>query len=144
MRMTFGALALAASILPAAAPAPQVQTIYQSPPRQQIGAFAQDAGLVAWFEPNTKTCNRVYLLQIGHGITYHLPAQGPSDRNVTCRWAVPAGAPVGLALASATESGAVLWTLRESGSQALQFDYVLGAGVTDPNERRFEEVAHAH
>jgi hypothetical protein len=55
---------------------------------------------------------------------------------VTCRWDV--APPVNLALAGPD----VLWTLRQR-QATLPFDYVLGAGVKDPRERRFQEVAHA-
>jgi hypothetical protein len=44
--------------------------------------------------------------------------------------------PVQLALSGSS----VLWTLRENAP--LRFDYVLGAGVRDPAERRFQELAH--
>ena len=56
---------------------------------------------------------------------------------------MPADSPVGLALASNEGSPAALWTLHESASQALRFDYVLGATLANENERRFEQVAHA-
>jgi hypothetical protein len=143
MRMVLGALALAASIVPSAGPAPQVQTLYVSSPHHSIGAFAQDGGVVSWFEPDAKNCNLVYVLQVADGVKFRLPAQGASYRNVTCRWEVRAGSPVWLAVAADAGSPSVLWALHESASQALQFDYVLGAAVSNPNERRFQEVAHA-
>ena len=142
--MLLGALALAASIVHGYARAGQVQTLYTSPAHQRIQAFAQDGQLLAWFEPSTKTrvCNLVWVWQLGHA-KETLPAQGSAYHNVTCLWQVPAGSPVGLALASNGGSPEVLWTLRESASHVVKFDYVLGATLADPSERRFQQVAHA-
>jgi hypothetical protein len=138
-----GALALAASIVHSAGHAGQVQTLYQSPPHQAIGAFAEDRGVLAWFEPNAKRCNVVWVLQ---GVVRDpLPAQGGRYRNVTCHWQVRAGAPVGLAVASGAKTVSALWSLRESASRApFSFDYVVGAALSNRNERRFQEVAHAN
>jgi hypothetical protein len=142
MRMLLGALALAASIVHTATRAGQVETLYTSPPHQAIAAFAQDGNLVAWFAPGSAgACNEVWLWQLG-GAQQRLPAQGPTNRNVTCGWQVPPGAPVGLAVAENGGSPALLWTLHESAAQSLRFDYVLGATVADPTERRFQQVAH--
>jgi hypothetical protein len=144
MRMLLGALALAASILHTATHAGQVQTIYTSPAHRTIAAFAQDGDLVAWFAPKgSKGCNEVWLWQLGSA-RQPLPSQGPKYRNVTCGWHVPAGSPVGLAVSFNDGHPALLWTLHESAAQALKFDYVLGATVADPRERRFQEVAHAN
>ena len=54
MRMLFGALALAASILHTGNRAGQVETLYTSPAHRTIAAFAQDGGLVAWFAPDPR------------------------------------------------------------------------------------------
>jgi hypothetical protein len=142
MRMLLGAIALAASIVHPAARTGQVETLYTGPAHRTIAAFAQDGGLVAWFAPGSDTCNDVWLWQLGSA-QVHLPKQGSGYRNVTCGWQVPAGSPVGLAVASNGGSPALLWTLHESAAQSLRFDYVLGATVADPRERRFQEVAHA-
>jgi hypothetical protein len=143
MRMLVGALALAASFVHTAAQPGQVQTLYTSPVHQRIDAFAQDDGLVAWFTPGAaKTCNAVWVWELG-SIKQQLPAQGSAYHNVTCSWQVPPSSPVSLAVASNNGSPALLWTLHESASRAVKFDYVLGATVGDPNERRFQQVAHA-
>jgi hypothetical protein len=143
MRMLLGALALAASILHTGNRAGQVETLYTSPPHRTIAAFAQDGGLVAWFAPKaSKGCNEVWLWQLGSA-RQPLPREGAAYHNVTCGWQVPARSPVNLAVAGNGGSPALLWTLHESAAQALKFDYVLGATVADPRERRFQEVAHA-
>ena len=144
MRMLLGALALAASFVHADSRAGQVQTLYTSPAHQTIAAFAQDDGLVAWFAPGRQpACNAVWVWELA-GAKQHLPAQGASYHNVTCNWQIPPSSPVGLAVAGNNGSPALLWTLRESAAQSLRFDYVLGATVADPNERRFQEVTHAN
>ncbi|HEY5099549.1 MAG TPA: hypothetical protein VII54_05815 [Gaiellaceae bacterium] len=143
MRMLLGALALAASILHTGSRAGQVETLYTSPANRTIAAFAQDGGLVAWFAPRaSKGCNEVWLWQLGSA-RQPLPREGAAYHNVTCGWQVPAGSPVSLAVAGNGGSPALLWTLHESAAQAVRFDYVLGATVADPRERRFQEVAHA-
>jgi hypothetical protein len=131
------ALALAASVLHSGAAPARPQTLYQSPPKQQIVAFAQDGPFLAWFAPSAKTCNVVHVLALSNGGQVRLPDESTNAANVTCRWVVVP--PVQLALASAADN--VLWTLREPAP--VPFDYVLGAGVADPHERRFAEVAHA-
>src|SRR2546430_12670261 len=142
MRMLLGALALAASILHTATRAQQVQTIYTSPAHSTIAAFAQDANLVAWFAPRgAEGCNEVWLWQLGSA---RQPLPSKKSRNVTCGWQVPASSPVGLAVSFNDGHPALLWTLHEAAAQALKFDYVLGATVADPRERRFQEVAHAN
>jgi hypothetical protein len=142
MRMLLGALALAASLAHTATHAGQVQTLYTSPAHQRIDAFAQDDGLVAWFTPGVaKACNAVWVWELG-SVKQQLPAQGSRYHNVTCTWQVPADSPVGLAVAANGGSPALLWTLHEAASRAVKFDYVLGATVAGPNERRFQQVAH--
>ena len=144
MRTLLGALALAASILHVSARAGQVETLYTGPPHRTIAAFAQDDGLVAWFAPNPKGCNDVWVWQLGGAAQQHLPAEGSGYHNVTCSWQVPASSPVHLAVAENGGFPALLWSLHESAAQSLKFDYVLGATVQDPRERRFQEVAHAN
>lgn len=143
MRMLLGALALAASILHTGTRAGQVETLYTSPAHRAIAAFAQDGGLVAWFASSADEggCNEVWVWQLGGG-QQHLPAA--KFHNVTCNWQIPSGSPVGLAVAGNGGSPALLWTLHEAASKALRFDYVVGATVTDPVERRFQEIAHAN
>jgi hypothetical protein len=145
MRMLLGALALAASLLHTVTRAGQVETLYTSPAHRAIAAFAQDGDLVAWFAPSggEKGCNEVWVWQIGSA-QQHLPAEGPTSHNVTCDWQVPAGSPIDLAVAGNGGSPALLWTLHEAASKALRFDYVVGATVADPTERRFQEVGHAN
>ena len=143
--MLLGALALAASILHSVTRAGQVETLYTSPAHRVIAAFAQDGGLVAWFAPAAaeRQCNEIWVWQLGSA-QQHLPREGQSYHNVTCDWQVPEGSPVGLAVAGNAGSPALLWTLHEAAAQALRFDYVVGATVADPVERRFQEVAHAN
>jgi hypothetical protein len=136
MRTVLAALALAASGVHPAAAAPRLQTLYQLPPHQQVAAFAQDGAYVAWFAPSSKTCNVVHVLSLANGGQIRLPDESPNARNVTCRWEVVP--PVRLAMAEQADN--VLWTLREPAP--VPFDYVLGAGFTDPQERRFGEIAH--
>ena len=137
MRTVLAALVLAAGVHSAAAPS-RPQTLYLSPPHQQIAAFAQDGSYVAWLAPSRTGCNVVHVLALANGGQIRLPDESATARNVTCRWEVVQ--PVGLALAS--EADDVLWTLREPAP--LPFDYVLGAGFTDPQERRFGEIAHGN
>jgi hypothetical protein len=144
MRTLLGALALAASFLHTVTRAGQVETLYTSPAHRTIAAFAQDGNLVAWFSPaaGEKGCNEVWVWQLG-SVQQRLPAEGASSHDVTCDWQIPAGAPVGLAVAANAGSPALLWTLHESAAHALRFDYVVGATVNDRAERRYREVAHA-
>jgi hypothetical protein len=143
MGLLITAIALAASLaLPQATPparrlaADQVpQTLYSSP-SGPIDAFAQDGSALAWFAPSATGCNAVWVLSLDSGGRVRLPDERSAALNVTCRWDV--APPVNLALAGSD----VLWTLRER-QATLPFDYVLGAGVADPLERRFQEVAHA-
>src|SRR2546422_6215705 len=128
------ALSLAATVVPTASAAPKMETLYVRP-HGTVAAFAQDGPLIAWFAPSTTRCNTVHVLSLANGLQVHLPAQG-SARNVTCRWDVMP--PVGLALAGTS----ALWTLRESAP--IPFDWVVGAGVGDRKERRFQEIAHTN
>ena len=128
---------VAAAAHGAAAPQPQPplrpHTVYARA-HSTIAAFAQDGPVVAWFSPSATGCNTVQLRSLRNGVDRVLPQQ--DSRNVTCRgWTVdPSG--VRLALAGST----ALWTLR---SQApIPFDYLIGASVRDPRERRFQELAH--
>jgi len=142
MGLVMTAIALAAALvqLPAASPSGRLaagsvpQTLYSSP-TGTIQAFAQDGPLVAWFSPSTKSCNAVWVLSLDNGGRVRLPDETSTARTVPCRWDV--APPVNLALAGTD----ALWTLRER-QATLPFDYVLGAGYTDPLERRFQEVAH--
>jgi hypothetical protein len=98
-----------------------------------ISAFAQDGPNIAWFSPSTTQCNTVHVLSLANGLHPVLPLQ--STRNVTCRWEV-GSSPVALALAGSS----VVWTLREAAP--IPFDYLLGAGVVDRKEHRYQEIAH--
>jgi hypothetical protein len=146
MAMLIATIAFLASVVPhqaaaqdrrpaSAKPAPHV--LYTSP-SGTIQAFAQDGPLLAWFAPGTtKTaCNSVRVLSLQNGGQVRLPDQTSTTHNVTCRWDV--SPPVNLAVAGSD----VLWTLHEK-QAPLQLDYVLGAGIADRLERRFQEVAHA-
>jgi hypothetical protein len=146
MVILIAAIALVASLVPPPAAAQDrkltsaravPQVLYRSP-SGTIQAFAQDGPLLAWFAPGTtKTaCNSVRVLSLSNGGHVRLPDQTSTARNVTCRWDV--APPVNLAVAGSD----VLWTLRER-QAPVQFDYVLGAGIADRLERRFQEVAHA-
>ncbi|MHB8469664.1 MAG: hypothetical protein ACYDCH_07915 [Gaiellaceae bacterium] len=133
MRMLLAALATAATAVHAAGASPRPQTVYAS--ARPIAAFAQDGMLLAWFSPHARRCNTVSVYSVADGLTLRLPLQGPNDANVTCHWDVVD--PVRLAI----DRSAALWTLRETAP--LQFDYVLGAGIVDRLERRYQEIAHA-
>jgi hypothetical protein len=143
MGMLINAIALAASVVQLGAASPprhpaanhQVpQTLYASQ-SGTIQAFAQDGPLLAWFTPSTKACNAVWVLSLDNGARVRLPDETSAAHNVTCRWDVTP--PVNLALSGLD----ALWTLREK-QATLPFDYVLGAGISDARERRFQEVAH--
>ncbi|HEY5059721.1 MAG TPA: hypothetical protein VII51_11990 [Gaiellaceae bacterium] len=137
MRMLFAALGVAAVTVHTAAATPRPQTVYESGPHQQISAFAQDGPLLAWFAASDTSCNSVEILQLANGTHIELP--GAATENVTCRWNVVP--PVRLALAGTK----ALWTLREAAPPApLPFDYILGAGLGNTQERRFQEIAHSN
>lgn len=143
--MLVAAVALAASLFqpglavaeraPAAA-APRPQTLYTMN-QGTIQAFAQDGPLIAWFAPSTNACNAVYILSLTNGGLVQLPDESAGAPNVTCRWEVVRPPKLAVAYPSAD----AVWTLREAGP--VPFDYILGAGMADPRERRFKEVAHA-
>ena len=131
MGLLIAAIALAASLVhPPAAPTTRQlaagkalpQTLFTS--SRPIEAFAQDGPLLAWFAPSVKACNAVWVLSLNNGGRIRLPDQTSTAHNVTCGWEV--APPVKLAIAGAD----VLWTLHEN-QAPLQFDYVLGAGVSD-------------
>ena len=136
MRMLFAALGLAAIVVQAASAAPRPETLYTSP-SGQISAFAQDGPVLAWFVKGTKSCNRVWVVDLAYSTQVKLPEQTPSAVNVTCDWDVMP--PVRLAVDGTTARA--LWTLRELAP--LRFDYLIGASSHSPLERRFQEVAHA-
>jgi hypothetical protein len=78
----------------------------------------------------------VHVRSIANGSHAELPKQGDTQ-NVTCRWNVGTSA---VSLAIARDKPNVLWTLHES--SPLQFDYLVGAGVGDSRERRYQQLAH--
>lgn len=121
------------SVVGAGSSGPGVQTLYRNT-HGPISSFAQDGQLLAWFSSGPGGCNAVHVLSLG-GVAVTLPKAG--TRNVTCRWATR-GTPVGLAVAAAR--GSALWTLRERAS--VDLDYVVGAEVRQPRERRFSQLAH--
>src|SRR4051812_16763310 len=133
MRTLLAVVAAAAAVFHTGASAPQPHTVYQGG-GGRIEAFAQDGNLLSWFAAGTRTCNSVWLYSLVDGLLQRLPLQGQSHPNVTCTG--PAGPPLRLALAGAN----ALWTLREPG--VFPFDYLLGAGIRDRRERRFQEIAH--
>jgi len=112
---------------------PGVQTLYRSSHRT-IAAFAQDGQLIAWLSAGTGACNAVHVLSL-RGVEVTLPK--PGTNNVTCRWTM-GSAPVDLVVAS--DTGSALWTLHER--TAVELDYVVGADVSQPRERRFSQLAH--
>jgi hypothetical protein len=134
VRLLLAAAGLLSLIGGGAPAAPGVQLLYanRSGP---IDSFAQDGGLLAWFAPGTHRCNQVRVVSLD-ATQEALPKQ--SSTNVTCRWDL-AGSTPRLAVAAAT--GATVWTLHEHGS--ADFDYVVGAGVRQPIERRFVQITHS-
>lgn len=121
------------SVLGSGPAQPNVQTVYQDA-SSPITAFAADGDLVAWFSPGAHACNAVHILSVT-GVSMTLPK--PGTQNVTCRWNV-GGGPVELAIAQ--KSGEALWTLNEEAQ--VDLDYVVGADVSSPRERRFDQLAH--
>jgi hypothetical protein len=129
------AVSLAATVASAAGAAPGTQTLI-SRASGTISGFAQDGGIIAWFTPGARTCNGVHVKQLNNGLKADLPKQGDTH-NVTCRW--PTGHSL-VSLAIARDKPNVLWTLHENAP--LEFDYLVGAGVRDRRERRFQQLAH--
>jgi hypothetical protein len=129
------AVSLAAAAGSAAGAIPRTETLY-SRASGAISGFAQDGAIIAWFSPGAAGCNAVHVLSLANPLEVDLPRQGAA-RNVTCRWKVGA-APVMLAIARHTPD--VIWTLHERAP--LEFDYLVGAGLRDRREHRFQELAH--
>lgn len=125
---------VAAAVFQTAAGGPHPQTLYTLP-NTTVAAFARDGDLVAWFAPSRKRCNEVHVLSLANGLNTTLPKQTSGARNVTCRWDT-AGTHVGIALGGTN----AIWTLGET--SPIPFDYLIGASVADPRERRFQEIAH--
>jgi hypothetical protein len=109
------------------------QTLYRST-TGPITAFATDGSLLAWFAPGSSSCNAVHVLSLS-GVKLTLPK--PGTDNVTCRWSMGSW-PVRLAIAET--SGAALWTLPQRSQ--VDLEYVVGAGASEPLERRFDQLAH--
>jgi len=129
------AVSLVAAVVSAAGAAPRTQTLY-SRASGTISAFAQDGGIIAWFTPKARGCNAVHVKQLDNPLRADLPTQGNSH-NVTCRWNVGRSL---VSLAIAGDKPNLLWALHEN--SPLEFDYLVGAGVRDRRERRFQQLAH--
>ncbi|HEY8316029.1 MAG TPA: hypothetical protein VIG35_04120 [Gaiellaceae bacterium] len=134
------AVSLAAAAVPASGATPRTENLYTRS-SGTISAFAQDGSLIAWFTPGSKSCNSVHVWSLVNPLRVALPSQQTGTHNVTCQWAV-GGTPVALAIASETSN--VLWTLHES--SPLPFDYLVGAGAAqkDQREHRFQQLAHTN
>jgi hypothetical protein len=132
-------LAAAVSLVAAAAPAaganPRVQTLVSLPGAKIVG-FTQNGPYVAWFVKRQGRCNAVHIRSLANPL--HAVVPDVAARNVTCTWQVGEG-PIPLAIDTNAD---VLWTLRES--TPLQYDYLIGAGVsrTNQSERRLQQLAH--
>lgn len=120
------------SLVGAGSPGPRPALLWTS--SKPITAFAQDGQLLSWFTPGVRHCNTVHVLSLG-GVKASLPKENAGT--VTCRWDTSGSAPL---LAVAARTGAALWTLHEAAT--TEFDYVVGATVRDPSERRFSQIAH--
>ena len=129
------AVSLVAAFVSAAGAAPRTQTLYARA-SGTISGFAQDGGIIAWFTPGRRACNAVHVKQLDNGLKADLPKPGDAH-NVTCRWNT--GRSV-VPLALAQDEPNLLWTLHED--SPLEFDYLVGAGVRDRRERRFQQLAH--
>src|SRR5947208_1974486 len=129
------AVSLVAAVVSAAGGAPRTQTLY-SRASGMISAFAQDDGIIAWFTPSARRCNAVHVKQLDNPLKADLPKQGDSH-NVTCRWNV---GHTRVSLVIAGDKPNLLWTLHEY--TPLEFDYLVGAGVRNRRERRFQQLAH--
>ena len=132
MRVLIAAAGAISFLVGGGAAGPHLETLYKSP-SGPIAAFAQDGSLLAWFEPRRQSCNRVQMLSLD-GVRVTLPNQRAGHQNVTCRWNVTG--PIQLALGG---TGA-LWSLHEQAP--VEYDYLVGASVSDRRERRFREIAH--
>ena len=132
MRVLIAAAGLVSFLVGGGAAGPHLQTLYKSP-SGPIAAFSQDGSLLAWFEPGRPSCNRVQVLSL-NGVRVTLPDQRAGNPNVTCRWNVTG--PVQLALGGTS----ALWSLHEQAP--VEYDYLVGASVSDRRERRFREIAH--
>jgi hypothetical protein len=149
MRPLLAALVLAAALVSSAAgqpgrrvaAKPRPQTLYSSP-SGPIAAFGQDGPLLAWLARGSRGCNTVRVLSLTNGGHVQLPTQTGGAQNVTCRWNVVQPARLALGRSGLDSGPYVLWTLYEK-LAPLEFDYVLGAGVSDPRERRFRQIAHS-
>lgn len=133
MRIVFLALAGVLSLLGSGSPKPVSQVLY-GPIDGPITAFAQNGSLLGWFAPGVRSCNTVHVLSL-NGVEATLPT---GTSNVTCRWDMVGPAPQ---IAIASGSASTLWTLHERAT--TEFDYVVGASVQEPTERRFSEIAHS-
>jgi hypothetical protein len=149
MRTMLAALVLGSAFVLPATSRPSTQADARKPPQTlytsrtgPIDAFAQDGPLLAWFAPSAKGCNSVHVLSLANGGQARLPKQTPATPNVTCRWTVAPPIRLVLARRGLSSSPYALWTLYEK-ITPLEFDSVLGAGLADPRERRFHEVAHS-
>jgi hypothetical protein len=133
VRLLLAAAGILSAIGTGASGSPGVQTLYRNA-HGPITSFAQDGQLLAWFSTGSDGCNAVHIFSLG-GVVVRLPK--PGTTNVTCRWTIGT-ATVGLAIAAT--NGSALWTLEERAS--VDLDYVVGAQVRDPRERRFSQLAH--
>lgn len=131
------AVSLAAAAVPALGATPRTETLY-GPTAGTISAFSQDGPLIAWFAPGGRACNTVHVRSLVNPLRVDLPTE-TGAHNVTCRWSIQ-GTPVSLAIAGNLTTPNVLWTLYEA--SPLPFDYLVGAGVRDRRERRFQQLAH--
>ena len=136
MRVLLGAaVSLVAAFVSAVGATPRTETLYANA-NGTVSGFAQDGSIIAWFTPGGAGCNTVHVRSLANGTRAELPKQGDTQ-NVTCRWNVGT-TPVSVAIARNQPS--VLWTLHEN--SPLQFDYLVGAGVGDSRERRYQQLAH--
>jgi hypothetical protein len=136
MRVLLAAtVSLVAAVANAAGATPRVQTLVSLPGASIVG-FTQNGPYVAWFVKKQGRCNSVHIRSLTNPL--HAVVPDVATRNVTCTWQV-GGGPIPLAIDTNAD---VLWTLRES--TPLQYDYLIGAGVsrTNQSERRLQQLAH--
>ena len=112
----------------ASAAAPQPTTLVHAP--APVKALAQDGGLLAWLGGDGKKCNSVHVT--GGGTTYVLPQ--PSNKSMTCHWALSSGT---VELAIAAGAAAALWTLHERSA-----DLVITAQQAGGKEIKVDQLAH--